>query len=125
MNLGIGIDIVYVPSLSDAIDEYGDKYLTKFCTEQEINYCNEMATPALHFAARFAAKEAAMKALSTGWAEEIEPIQFEIIKELSGKPILIAHGRAADMLKEKGIKKISVSLSHAEEYAIAVVLFED
>jgi len=65
-----------------------------------------------------------MKALSTGWDKGIEPIQFEVIKEESGKPNLIAHGEAAVQIKEKGIQKISISLSHSEDYATAIVLFE-
>jgi holo-[acyl-carrier protein] synthase len=126
MNIGLGIDIVFVPTIAENIGKYGaPKYLKQFCTDQEIAYCSEMANPSLHAAARIAAKEAAMKALSTGWAEGIEPTQFEIIKEKSGQPILRPHGRAAEMIGEKGIRKISVSISHSEDYAIAIVLFED
>lgn len=125
MNLGIGIDIVYIPKISEGIREYGIDYLKKFCTSREIEYCNESANPALPAAARFAAKEAAMKALAIGWADGIEPVQFEVVKETSGQPTLIAHELAAQIIKEKGIKTISISLSHDEDYAAAIVLFED
>jgi len=126
MNLGLGIDIVFVPDIAENIVKYGAlKYLKQFCTEQEIAYCTETANPALHAAARIAAKEAAMKALSTGWTDGIEPTQFEIIKEESGQPVLKPHGRAAQLVEEKGVGKISVSFAHKEDYAVAVVLFED
>lgn len=126
MNLGLGIDIVFVQTILEGIDKYGEQnYLKEFCTDQEIAYCIEKANPASHAAARFAAKEAAMKALSTGWIDGIDPTQFEIVNEKSGQPVLKLNGRAASLVEEKGVRKISVSLSHIEDYAVAIVLFED
>lgn len=121
---GIGIDIVDVAKVANSIQEYGNRYLQKLFTLQEIEYCNAAPIKAQRYAARIAAKEAAMKALATGWDEGVDWLDFEVINELSGQPTLRVQGAAAQLLKDRGIAKIWVSLSHLPEYAIAQVVLE-
>jgi holo-[acyl-carrier protein] synthase len=121
---GIGVDIVDVAAIASSINEYGNRYLEKMFTPQEIQYCSAVPTSAQRYAARIAAKEAAMKALSTGWDGGVEWLDFEVVNEPSGQPTLLAHGIAAQLIKDRGISKIWVSISHIPEYAIAQVVLE-
>lgn len=121
---GIGVDIVEVATVADSIRDYGIRYLERIFTPQEIEYCEAVPISLQRYAARLAAKEAAMKALSTGWAEDVEWLDFEVVNESSGQPILRVHGNAAQLIKDRGISKMWVSLSHISDYAIAVVIFE-
>ena len=121
---GIGVDIVDVAAIASSINEYGNRYLDKMFTPQEIKYCSAVPTSAQRYAAWIAAKEAAMKALSTGWDGGVEWLDFEVVNEPSGQPTLLAHGIAAQLIKDRGISKIWVSISHIPEYAIAQVVLE-
>lgn len=124
MIYGVGIDIVEVAAIDDSIKKYGDKFLNRVFTPKEIQYCREATIPNQRYAGRFAAKEAAMKALSTGWDAGIQPKNFEVVNEQSGQPILIVHGTAEQLLFELGITKKRISLTHVPDYAIAQVIFE-
>lgn len=121
---GVGIDIVQVASIAESIQHYGKEYLERVFTQTEIAYCDSVPSSMQRYAARVAAKEAAMKALATGWNSGVEWLEFEVINEKSGEPKLRAHGRAAELLQQKGISKMWVSLSHRPDYAIAQVIFE-
>jgi holo-[acyl-carrier protein] synthase len=121
---GIGVDIVDVAAIADSIKNYGDRYLERVFTRREIEYCNAVPTSTQRYAARVAAKEAAMKALATGWESGVEWLDFEIANESSGEPRLRVNGVAAQLLKEKGIYKTWVTLSHGPEFAVAQVVFE-
>src|SRR6266540_2385608 len=116
---GIGVDIVDVAAIASSINEYGNRYLEKMFTSQEIQYCSAIPISAQRYAARIAAKEAAMKALSTGWDGGVEWLDFEVVNEPSGQPTLLAHGIAAQLIKDRGI-----SNSHIPNYAIAQVVLE-
>lgn len=121
---GIGIDLVHVASVAESIQHYGEQYLERVFTRAEIAYCGSVPSSMQRYAGRVAAKEAAMKALATGWDSGVEWLDFEVTNELSGKPRLRVHGVAAEMLRKKGISRMWVSLAHRPEYAIAQVIFE-
>jgi holo-[acyl-carrier protein] synthase len=123
MICGIGIDIVEVARVKESIDEYGQRYLEKMFTPGEIRYCHDVPISTQRYAARLAAKEAAMKALGTGW-DGVDWKDFEVLNEDSGQPRLLVHGRAAELLKERSISRTWVSLSHDPTYTIAQVVFE-
>lgn len=116
---GIGIDVVEVGRIEDAIVKLGDAFLDRLFTAREREYCEKQKRPALHFAARFAAKEAVSKALGTGIGGQAGWLDMEVERAESGAPKMIFNGRAADFLVSKGIAEVQVSLSHAKEYAAA------
>lgn len=125
MIIGTGIDVVFVNTIEQGIENYtAAVYFAEFCTEREIEYCINSSNSAQCAASRFAAKEAAMKALSTGWIEDIEMQDFEIINEQSGKPKLLIYGKPLEILKAHNFSKSWVSLSHTPEFVIAQVIFE-
>lgn len=121
---GIGIDLVHVASVAESIQHYGDQYLERVFTRDEIAYCGAVPSSMQRYAGRIAAKEAAMKALATGLESGVDWLDFEVTNEPSGEPRLRAHGLAAEMLRKKGVYRMRVSLSHLPEYAIAQVIFE-
>jgi holo-[acyl-carrier protein] synthase len=124
MICGIGVDIVDVATFAECVSESGDDYLKRVFTSREIAYCDSVADSMESYAARLAAKEASMKALSTGWDRGVDWHDFEVLNEPTGQPTLYAHGKAAEFLKELTITKMWVSLSHIRGYAIAQVVFE-
>ena len=124
MICGIGIDIVEIVTLAECIKESGDDYIKRVFTPVEIEYCDKVVNSMESYAARLAAKEAGMKALATGWDQGVDWHDFEIVTEPSGQPIMFVHGKAAELIKERAVSNIWVSLSHVPGYAIAQVLFE-
>ena len=119
MIYGIGIDVVEVDRIEAAIARQGEAFLERLFTTGERQYCERQKRPALHFAARFAAKEAVSKAFGTGIGGSAGWLEMEVLRSESGAPTMIFHGAAADFLKSKGISEVQVSLSHAKEYAAA------
>jgi holo-[acyl-carrier protein] synthase len=122
MIYGIGIDIVRVQRIQDAVEKWGEKFLLRVYTNDEIAYCYKRKNPYHSLAARFAAKEAFIKAISS----EI-PLSFsdvEISNSDTGKPLLKLKGTLDDFVQTKLIKKIYLSLSHEQEYAVACVVLE-
>jgi holo-[acyl-carrier protein] synthase len=116
---GIGIDVVEVGRIEDAIANLGEAFLNRLFTAKEREYCGKQKRPALHFAARFAAKEAVSKALGTGIGGQAGWLDMEVERAESGAPKMVFTGRAADFLAAEGIAEVQVSLSHAKEYAAA------
>ncbi len=116
---GIGIDVVEVERIEAAIAHLGDAFLDRLFTVREREYCGKQKRPALHYAARFAAKEAVSKALGTGIGGQAGWLDMEVERAESGAPKMIFTGRAADFLAAEGIAEVQVSLSHAKEYAAA------
>ncbi|HVJ45341.1 MAG TPA: holo-ACP synthase [Luteolibacter sp.] len=116
---GIGIDVVEVERIASAIQRHGEPFLSRLFTDAERNYCAAQKRPELHYAARFAAKEAVSKALGTGIGGEAGWLDLEITRDALGAPKLVLHGAAADFAKSKGIPEIQISLSHAKDYAAA------
>ncbi len=125
MIVGTGIDIVEVPRVAQAIERHGDRFLQRIYTPEEIRYCQSKRNAAERFAARFAAKEAALKAIGTGWKNGISWTEVEVAREPGGRPSLRYSGKAAGFAAKLGVKRASLSLSHTAQLAIAKVILED
>ena len=124
MIVGTGIDIAEVPRIAQAIQRYGDRFLHRIFTEGEIQYCESKANRVERYAARFAAKEAAMKALGTGWNHGVRWRDVEVRREPGGRPTLAFHGKAAEFASKLGAVHVALSLSHTASEAIAQVILE-
>jgi holo-[acyl-carrier protein] synthase len=119
----IGIDLTEVERIRDMLKRHGDRFKQRTFTAGEIAYCDACADPAIHYAARFAAKEAAAKALGTGlWAEGVDWHDFEVTREASGKPNLVLHGGALRHAELQGVLKTLISLTHTKDLAMAQVV---
>lgn len=121
MILGIGTDIIEVERVKNALEKPGFK--TKVFTKREIAFCDSSPN-AEHYAARGAAKEAFFKALGTGWRNEMEITDVEIVNNELGKPEIVLYGKALALFNEMGGKKVHVSLSHIKSTAMAYVIIE-
>ncbi len=119
--LGLGLDAAEIPRIAAAIERYGDRFLQRIFTPGEIAYCTRRRTPAVHFAGRFAAKEAAMKALGTGRSRGVLWRDVEIVRR-GGPPQLAFHGGAARRLAEIGGRSALVTLTHTGDLALAHVI---
>lgn len=124
MILGTGIDITEVPRIQHALDRYGDRFLKRVFTPEEIRYCMGKPNAAERFAARFAAKEAGMKAIGTGLRGGVTWKDMEVIRLPGQRPQLRYYGRAAEIATAMGYKRVHLSLSHTAEQAIAHVILE-
>lgn len=116
---GIGIDVVEIDRIEQAIERQGDAFLKRLFTERERAYCSRQKRPALHYAARFAAKEAVSKALGTGIGGQAGWLDMEVERAESGAPKMVLTGKAAEFIAREGIAEVQVSLSHAKDYAAA------
>ena len=122
MNIvGLGIDATDIPRVQQSIDRFGEQFLRRVFTEQEIVYCTSRRRPARHFAARFAAKEAAMKALGTGHSRGVLWRDIEVVR-MGGPPQLRFHGDAGRHLKALKATSSLLTITHSETLAIAQVL---
>ncbi len=122
MIYGIGIDLVKIRRMKAAVEKWGDKFLGKIFTENEIEYCFERKEPHLSLAVRFAAKEALIKAIGS---EVFIPLtDIEILNFENGKPMINARGRLREFFEEKSIQQCLLSLSHEREFGIACVVLE-
>jgi holo-[acyl-carrier protein] synthase len=124
MIVGTGIDIAEVPRIAQAITRFGDRFLQRIYTEGEIRYCDSKANRVERYAARFAAKEAAMKALGTGWNHGVRWRDIEVRRQPGGRPTIAFHGKAAEFAARLGATRVALSLSHTTEQAIAHVILE-
>jgi holo-[acyl-carrier protein] synthase len=124
MILGLGTDICRIERVARYLERYGDRFKRRCFTEGEIAYCERYLNNAEQYAARIAAKEAASKALGTGWRQGVAWKQFEVTSLPSGKPLLRIHGRAAELASQMGVRHVNVSLTHDAGAALAVVIFE-
>jgi holo-[acyl-carrier protein] synthase len=104
---------------------HGDRFRDRIYTPAEIAYVERKANKYERYAARFAAKEAGMKALGTGWHRGVRWKDFEVVNLRSGRPTLVLHGRAAEIAAESGVRAINLSLTHTVETGMAFVVFED
>src|ERR1700726_2407339 len=124
MIVGTGIDITEVPRIREAIERHGERFLKRIFTEGEIQYCESKANRVERYAARFAAKEAAMKAIGTGWNHGVAWRDIEVCRQPGGRPTIEFHGKAGEFAAKLGAVHVALSLSHTEEYAIAQVILE-
>jgi holo-[acyl-carrier protein] synthase len=125
MILGVGTDLAEVKRIRDSVTRFGDRFLTRIYTENEREYALSKANWAERLAARFAAKEAGMKAIGTGWSHDVTWRDFSVVNEPSGRPTLRLSGAAAKIANQIGVKVLSLSLTHTAEVAFAVVILED
>lgn len=118
----MGLDATDIPRVRQTLERYGDRFIQRIFTEQETAYCLRHRDPAPNFAARFAAKEAAMKALGTGRSQGVLWRDIEVVRH-HGPPQLRFHGVAADRFANLGATRALLSLTHAESLALAQVIF--
>jgi holo-[acyl-carrier protein] synthase len=121
---GSGIDIIEIERVQRTIDRFGKRFLDRVYLAAEQAYCLRKRNAAESFAARFAAKEAAAKALGTGIRHGVNWLEIEVVREPSGKPTLRFHGRAAQRADSLGVVRSSLSLTHSTGLAVATVLLE-
>ncbi len=124
--VGIGVDLVNIPRMRRIVERWQDRFLDRILTDAEQQIGRTRASPYAFLAGRFAAKEAIMKALGTGWSNGIRWRDIEILHDETGRPRATVEGRAGALIGEAGVTGILVSLSHDGEYAIAeAVLTKD
>ena len=118
--LGTGVDIIEISRLAGVFERYGQRFLDRIYTPDEISYCRGRAP---NLAGRFAAKEAVMKALGTG-VRGVGWKDIEVARHESGAPSILLHGRAKGRAQRLGVHEISVSMSHSRDYAVAFVVIQ-
>jgi holo-[acyl-carrier protein] synthase len=119
---GIGIDIVKIERLRVSVENAGSRFLERVFTGREIMYCSNRRDPFPSFAARFAAKEALIKALSTETKIFLKDV--EVVNDKSGRPLINTGGRLGEVFRENGISRAHLSISHEKDYAAACVVLE-
>lgn len=124
MIIGIGTDIVEVKRLQKAIERFGDRFIRRVFTENEIKYSEGKASRFQHLAVRFGAKEALLKAMGTGLRDGILWHEIEIRNDELGKPKIFCSGKCLQKLNDLDVENIHVSLTHAEKYGVATVILE-
>jgi holo-[acyl-carrier protein] synthase len=124
MILGIGVDLCEVDRVEAAIARHGNRFLRRIYTEAERAYCESKINRMERFAGRFAAKEAAMKAIGTGWRRGVTWRDFEVRRAASGQPVIFFGGMAAKIADELGVKRALVSITHTKSMAMAQVVLE-
>lgn len=125
MLVGTGIDVIEVPRIARSIERFGDRFLSRVFTEEEIAYCRSKAAWAESFAARFAAKEAGAKALGTGIQHGVTWKELEVRRVPGGRPMLHLSGRARAIAGQLGVQHVSLSLTHTTGLAVATVHLEN
>ena len=124
MIIGTGVDLCEVSRIRQSVERFGEKFVSRIYTEREIAYVSRKANRFERYAARFAAKEAGMKAIGTGWRHGITWHDFEVTNLGSGKPTLAFHGVAAKVAERLGVKNVSLSMTHTAEMAMAMLILE-
>ena len=124
MIVGTGVDLAEVPRIKHSIERFGAKFIERIYTPAEIAYVERKANKYERYAARFAAKEAGMKAIGTGWRHGVRWQDFEVANLPSGKPTLRFHGVAAQIADRLGVKNVALSLTHTSELGMAHVILE-
>lgn len=125
MIVGVGLDIAEIDRIGAAIARHGAPFLERIYTTREVSYCENHKNKFERYAARFAAKEAAMKALGTGWRGGVRWRDIEVVRQASGKPTLDLEGAARRFANDLGVKNISLTITHSGNLALAQVIFEN
>jgi holo-[acyl-carrier protein] synthase len=124
MIVAIGIDLIEIARIEEVFARRGERFRNRVFTEAEIEYCERRASKIASYAARFAAKEAVMKALGTGWAEAVAWRDIEVVRGESGAPTIQLYGRALEYFRELGARRAHLSLTHSRDFAMAQVILE-
>jgi len=122
--IGLGADIAEIDRIEAAIQRHGRAFLERVFTPQEIEYCERYRARGERYAARFAAKEAIMKALGTGWRHGVRWVDIEVVRLPGGRPTIELRGAARQHAERLGVSRIHVSLTHSGNLAFAEVIFE-
>lgn len=120
--LGLGTDITETERIRSMLDRHADHFLTRVFTDGERAYCSQRKESAQHYAGRWAAKEAVMKALGTGWGEGVGWTDIEVETQASGKPVIRLAEGAAAVAQRLGIVDVLITISHCQEYATATAI---
>ncbi len=124
MIVGTGVDLAEVDRIRESVERFGEKFLKRIYTERERAYVERKANKFERYAARFAAKEAGMKAIGTGWRKGVRWQDFEVVNLPSGRPTLKLHGVAAEFAARLGVTNIQLSLTHTSQSGLAYVILE-
>ena len=124
MIVGTGVDLAEVHRIRAAVERFGDRFVRRIYTTAEIAYVERKANRYERYAARFAAKEAGMKAIGTGWKRGVRWQDFEVTNLRSGRPTLQFHGQAAKIAGELGVRNIALSITHTAAQGVAIVILE-
>ncbi len=124
MIVGTGIDIAEVDRIAKSIERFGRRFIERVFTPDEIRYCESKANKTERYAARFAAKEAAMKAIGTGWNRGVTWKDVEVRRLAGGRPTIAFHGRAAEFFAALGGTRANLSITHTKQFAMAQVILE-
>ena len=124
MIVGTGIDIAEVDRIAASIERFGMRFLERVFTAEEIRYCESKANKAERYAGRFAAKEAAMKAIGTGWSRGVTWQDVEVKRPPRGRPTMAFHGKAAEFFQQLGAARAHLSITHTKDSAMAQVILE-
>ncbi len=122
MIVGVGTDIVEIPRIGKMIERHGEHFLQRVYTEDEIRYCQRRKESFQHFAGRWAAKEAVMKTLGTGWTRGVGWLDIEVATKRSGQPLINIRGTAREIANHLGIGDVLISISHCRAYAMATAI---
>jgi holo-[acyl-carrier protein] synthase len=117
--ISIGTDIIECSRISQMMEKHGAVFLQRVFTRGEIDYCSDKKMAYQHFAGRWAAKEAVLKTLGTGWAQGVQWTDVEVVRQPTGVPTIELRGRALEVANELGICRVLISISHTKEYAVA------
>ena len=124
MIVGIGIDVAEVKRIGEVIEAQKERFLQRVYTPEEVAYCEKFKNRYERYAGRFAVKEAAMKALGTGWSRGVRWVDVEVVRQRGGRPMLALKGEARKIADAMGVKNIAISITHTAEQAFAQVIFE-
>jgi len=124
MIVGMGIDIAEVHRIQAVIESQKERFLRRVYTPEEAAYCEQFKNKYERYAGRFAVKEAAMKALGTGWSRGVRWVDLEVVRQRGGRPTLALKGEAKKIADALGVKNIAVSITHTADQALAQVIFE-
>lgn len=116
---GIGVDIVETERIRQSIVRHGPSFLERIFTKAERDYCDRMKNYEIHYAARFAAKEAVAKSFGTGFGEDLAWADAEVVRKESGEPTIVLSGEGRRFAEENGIIRVMITLSHSDHYAVA------
>ncbi len=122
--LGIGVDLVENARIEHSLERFGERFLRRVFTAGEIQYSQSMKFPARHLAARFAAKESVSKAFGTGIGKSMGWKDIDVRRKDTGEPFVVLEGGAKKLAEERRVSKVSISLSHTEHHAMAMIVVE-